>query len=124
MSQLEGTEKDIMFKRANSIANIITKLKKSGFKKNILTECANLFYDPQFEEKLDSNRNLIGFNNGVYDLQSMSFRAGNPDDYLSMTVGYDYIEYSMKHEHIKAIEDFFSKTQREDNMREYILTLM
>lgn len=124
MATLDGYEKDIMFKRANSITKIIIKLKQSGFKKNILSECMNLFYDPLFDEKLDSNRNLIGFNNGVFDLESMTFRAGNPEDNLSMTVGYDYEPYSYNHEYIKGIEDYFSKIQREDDMKEYILTLM
>ena len=45
-----------------------------------------------FTKKLDSDNNLIGFNNGVYDLFNFEFRSGKPEDYITMTVSYDYQE--------------------------------
>lgn len=124
MSKNKGQDTDGQLKRANNVMKIMNNLKKSGFKDRVIRECRNMFYDPTFEEKLDSNRDLIGFDNGVYDLISGSFRAGCPDDLVSLTVGYDYKEYSEDHETVQGIKDFFSKVQREEDMREYILTLM
>ena len=40
--------------------------------------------------QFDANRDLLGFNNGVYDLIQHKFRKAKPTDYVSMTCGYDY----------------------------------
>lgn len=122
----EGVERDNLLKRANNIMKIMLNLKTPGFKKRVIEECAKIFkkYDPNFEEKLDNNRDLIGFNNGVYDLSQGCFRDGTPDDYVTFTVGYDYEEYSLDHPYIKYILEFFKKVQRNEDMREYILTLL
>ena len=52
------------------ILKVAGKLKQTSFKNNIMSECQELFYDTDktFYERLDSNTNLIGFNNWVYDL--------------------------------------------------------
>ena len=49
---------------------------ETGQKNNIMTELAEIFYinnnkDKNFVEKLDKNNYLIGFNNGVYDLNNI-----------------------------------------------------
>ena len=40
--------------------------------------------------QFDANPDLLGFNNGVYDLITHKFRTAKPTDYVSMTCGYDY----------------------------------
>ena len=119
-----GTSRDELLRKANNVLKIMNNLKKGGFKDRVIKECKNMFYDCDFEEKLDSNKNLIGFNNGVYDLIAGTFRPGIPDDLVSLTVGYDWEDYTENHEYVKGIKDYFSKIQREKDMREYILTLM
>lgn len=54
-----------------------------------MTELAYIFSSIKnetndFVKKLDSNKGLIGFNNGVYDLTLMKFRKGKQDDYISI----------------------------------------
>ena len=120
----KGQENDGQLKRANNVMKIMMNLRKSGFKDRVIKECRNMFYDPAFEEKLDSNRDLIGFDNGVYDLLAGEFREGCPDDYVCLTVGFDYEEYKEDNEAIRGIKDFFSKVMTEKDMREYILTLL
>ena len=41
------------------------RLKTNSFKKSVISECTELFHIHKFEELLDTNVNLIGFNNGV-----------------------------------------------------------
>ena len=124
MSLRHGTDNDSFLKRSTNVLKIMTNLKKSGFKDRVIKECKNMFYDSRFEEKLDSNRNLIGFDNGIFDLEAGKFRSGTPDDAVSLTVGYDYEEYNLTHEYVIGLKDYFSKVQREKDMREYLLTLL
>lgn len=46
--------------------------------------------DSTFENRLDCAHNLLGFENGVYDLDTGIFRDGRPEDMLSISTGYDY----------------------------------
>ena len=57
----------------HKISQLTIKLKTTSFKENLMKECMEMFYVESFEEKLDSNRHLLGFENGVYDLQTMVF---------------------------------------------------
>ena len=72
-----------------------------------MRECADIFYDKDFEEKLDSNPDLLGFENGVYDFKMMIFRDGRPEDYISMSTNIDYIDDDDQDiETINEVNDF------------------
>jgi P4 family phage/plasmid primase-like protien len=76
---------------------------------------------PNFLENLDNISYLIGFNNGVYDLKKMEFRAGKPEDMISMTCGYDYIDkYS---ENKKDLINFLNDLLPKDDLK-YLLTYL
>ncbi len=81
-------------KRA-ATGKVMNKLKRTGFKSNLMKEATELFNDSKdiFYTKLDSSTKLLGFTNGVYDLESSEFREGRPEDYISFTTGIDYLPY-------------------------------
>lgn len=120
----QGLSRDSFMQKSNNIMKITTKLKTTGFKDKVLTECSKLFFDPEFEEKLDANKDLICFENGVYDLTANSFREGTPDDHITFTTGYNYVKYTDLSKEVVEIQEFFNKIQLEEDMREYILTLL
>ena len=71
----------------------IDSLENVKTKNNFLIESKEIFQvDKSFIEKLDDNPNLIGFKNGVYDLEKHVFRDGKPSDMISLSTGYDYTE--------------------------------
>jgi P4 family phage/plasmid primase-like protien len=121
-STVEGGERDNLLKKAENVVKIINKLKKNSFKKSVLDECTNLFYDKPFKDNLDSNRDIIGFDNGVYDFSTMCFRDGIPEDFLTFSVGYEWIEYAKDDPKIAEIDEYFKKVMIEEPMREYIKT--
>ncbi len=108
---------------AKKMIDIAHKLKTTSFKENVLKECAEMFYVEKFEEKLDSNLNLIGFENGVYDLDMLEFRAGRPEDYISFSTGNNYIAWDPTHPYIHDIKHYLSQVLPKAQVREYVMKL-
>ena len=74
-------------------------------------------------EKLDSNVNLIGFNNGVYDLEKHEFRDGLCEDYISFSTGIDYTEFEDDHPYIISINEFLDQVLPIENVKKYVLRI-
>ena len=77
------------------LGDIVSRLAKTNDKKNIMTESKELFFDPEFLSKLDTNPYLLCFENGVIDFKTNQFRKGYPDDYLSKTTRINYTPLSL-----------------------------
>lgn len=121
ISQEQLNDKNSKIKQMGAL---IGKLKSQDFLNKIIERAGCRFYDSKFEENLDSNPYLLGFNNGVYDLRSGCFRDGTPDDLVSFTTGYDYIDFEGTEPVFDEINDYFLKVQRDEKMREYVLRLI
>lgn len=105
---------DEMVKNYNSI---LSKL-STGIKLN----CLDIeFYNENFDKIIDQHKDLIGFENGIYDLNSMEFRTGYPSDYISLTTGYDYVHYSQDHRLYKELMILISQILPEIESREFTL---
>ncbi|KAI8841175.1 hypothetical protein BJ741DRAFT_705946 [Chytriomyces cf. hyalinus JEL632] len=76
-------------------------------------------HDPGFKEKLDGNPALIGFTNGVYDLDADEFRPANPSDYITMSCGYAF-EREVNHVIRAEIDKFFEDIQPDSDVRRYL----
>ena len=77
-------------KRKKQFSTVRLKLKMTGFKENVMKECRALFFDKEFALKLDENKHLIAFNNGVFDTLNREFREGRPEDCISKCTNLDY----------------------------------
>ena len=119
VNQRETLERRIVV--ANKLA---LKLKNESFKKNIVSACATLFHDPKFLEKLDSNVDLIGFENGVYDLQRSEFREGYPEDYISFSTKINYEEMSDNHPLVTQVHEFLAQVLPIDAVKDYVLKIL
>ena len=113
--------KQSLLEKSKLAYGIATRLHKMSFKREIVSELLHLYYDGRFAEKLDENKYLMGFNNGVYDLKRGMFRNGRPEDYISFSTNCDYIPYSSSNQKIQEVEAFFESIQPNPEMREYLL---
>jgi P4 family phage/plasmid primase-like protien len=91
--------------RIETITKIIKQLKSTGFKSTIIVEAGHIFYkwNSEFENFLDKKLHLFGCNNGVFDLDADVFRDGRPNDYITMSCGYDYDTNAQHEEDIMTI---------------------
>ncbi len=67
----------------------INWMQKIGYKDNIVKELKIYCYN---EEKLDDREYLLGFENGVLDLENNIFRKGNKNEYITMKCNMQYDE--------------------------------
>ncbi len=105
--------------------HVFTQLKKTAFKSNVMKECRELFFDEEFTKKVDANKDLIAFNNGVLDMTTADFvfRDGKPEDYISFSTGIDYDPNRPYYEYPAwpEVEMFMKKVLPDKEVRDYFL---
>lgn len=125
-SQLDSSsyERELLEGRMKQVMKITTSLKTNSFKKSVISECAELFHVHKFDELLDTKVNLIGFENGVYDLEEGIFRNGLPEDYISFTTKIDYIPFDSDAEEIHEVNTFTEQVLPIEDVRRYVIRLL
>jgi len=66
------------------------KILESSFCSSISKYLNEKFIDNDFVNKLNQNSYLFAFNDKVFDMKEMKIRDIKPDDYISITTGYNY----------------------------------
>lgn len=122
----DDNEKNKLDHDEQEINKLIFKLKDASFKDKVLKECIPMFYDEKFYLKLDENIDLMGCENGIYNLKTGEFRDGLPDDYVSLSTGINYQVgdehglYDDNHPIIKQVNKFFKKIQPKQDVCDYL----
>ena len=103
----DDARKTYLQKKYKVIGEIKIRLKRTNDKNNIMREAAEIFYDGSFERCMDTNKYLLGFNNGVIDFDNKMFREGYPEDYITKSTKIYYIpfeELTQNKEYIEKCE--------------------
>jgi len=96
----------------------ILKILGSGNKLN----CLELeFFNNNFYKIIDQNKDIIGFENGIYDLIKMEFRKGTPSDYVSLSTGYEYKEFTESDTEYRELMSLISKILPQEETRHFTL---
>ncbi len=64
------------------------KLLQEPYVNTIIGALRHIFYKEGIMEEFDMNNDLIGFENGIYDLNNNLFREGRPEDYMTLSTKY------------------------------------
>ena len=105
--------------RRDKAVEIYGKLGRTADKRNIMEAARDLFYDDQFEQKVDTNPYLLCCTNGVWDFKEGRFRDGMPEDYISMTTRNEYVR-DKPPAIVAEIHDFMAKLFPVAELREYM----
>jgi P4 family phage/plasmid primase-like protien len=106
-----------------ALLKMYLRLKTTGFKTNVMKECRELFFDEMFSKKLDTNKDIIAFNNGVLDLITFEFRPGKQEDCMSFSTHIDY-EVDRPYYEYPAwpnVEKFIKQVLPNKPVREYFI---
>ena len=114
-------EAELYENRKKEINKVILRLKTTMFKNSVMQECVEKFYSREFATKLDTNRELIAFNNGIYDLQALEFRPGIPEDALTKKMKIDYKQFDPFHPLVFEVHSFLEKVFPDASVRKYFL---
>ncbi|KAJ3081619.1 hypothetical protein HK102_002231 [Quaeritorhiza haematococci] len=121
----DATDIDDQDEKVYQIRSVITKLENFSFKSSVVDELATEVgkRSKKFLDTIDTNRDLIAFDNGVYDLKKDQFRAAEPEDYLTLSVGYKF-EVGRDPEIEVKVHDFFAKVFPDPEVKEYMLKFL
>jgi P4 family phage/plasmid primase-like protien len=70
------------------ISKAYTMFGSSDFTNGVISYLPSYYEDEKLEEKMDMNRYIFAFENGLHDLKTCQFRDIKPDDFVSTTTGY------------------------------------
>ncbi len=117
-----GSDKKTFLDQSIHFQKIADSLMDINFKEKVMKEAKYIFHDDQFLNRLDENHHLLGFENGVYDLKLKKFRAGQPDDHISMSTKQQYVKWNDNNPYAKYIKGFFEQVMPIEAVRKYLLT--
>jgi P4 family phage/plasmid primase-like protien len=138
VSQSEREVAKAEIKRFQKIQNCLFT---NGFVESSMKMAETVFCDEDFTNKLNKDPYLFACKNGVVQLrakvegstkETVIFRHGIPEDYLSFLAGYNfpehdainYVPYDSKNPVFNEIFDFFNKIFPERELRDYFLRLL
>ena len=76
--------------KLNEYKKVVECFSDYKFREKYIKDIINAITDDDI--KFDTNPYLFCFNNKIYDLKTHTFIQPNPNDYISLTTGYDYID--------------------------------
>ena len=120
----ESEEFKLIMGRANKVLDIAFTLGSTKDKDNIMKEARELFYNSEFLDKLDQNKYLLCFTNGVIDFKNKCFRKGYPEDYISKCTDSEYMPLNpLIHQPImNELQIYMSQLFPEKELCDYVWT--
>jgi P4 family phage/plasmid primase-like protien len=100
-----------------------TCCKSTPWKRCVMRECREIFYDQTFRLKLDRDKYKFAFKNGVYDLRTHKLRDGQPDDFISVHSPIDYSTFQYTDELVLQCEELLCKLFPDEHVRQYFTSI-
>jgi P4 family phage/plasmid primase-like protien len=111
---------DMESEEKKMVGSLVKKLESGSSQRNIINQAAYLYHYSDVYELMDNNPNLIGFQNGVYDLEKLEFRDGLPNDFLSKKMPVAYREPTQ--ESLIELQLFLSRIFPDEAVLDYFLS--
>jgi P4 family phage/plasmid primase-like protien len=106
------------------VERICFMIQNQSFRNKIFSDCCEILYDEYFSNKINSKKELISFNNGVYDTKTNQLRPGIPSDYLIFSTRIPYKVFDMNSLVMKELTDFLNKVFPVKNIMKYFVRFL
>jgi P4 family phage/plasmid primase-like protien len=107
-----------------TLKKTIISLRKTSYKTELLKEAKYIFFNEEFESKLNETKHLMVFKNGVFDFDKCIFRPGKPNDFMSYTTKIDYKEYDSNTPEVQRVLEIFSQIQPNKKLRDFFFNTL
>jgi P4 family phage/plasmid primase-like protien len=121
---VESLDKEKLAEKSQNILKTAKSLKRMPRINEIMEFLKMEFYDEDFLKNIDENKNLLGFKNGVLDLNSMQFRDGMPEDLITLSTDINYKPLMQEDPRIKEINNVLIDMLPDKDMRIYVFRLL
>ena len=103
-----------------NIKSLINKFHKPGYQDDIIKGAKIYNNDETFVSNLNSKKHIVPFTNGVYDLLEKKFRTTKKEDYINLTMNYEYSSDAKNPE----VYTFLEQVLPNKGVRDYVLKKM
>lgn len=103
---------------------LILKMKDVRYYRNIISALESRFVNYNFSKCCDSNPNILGLANGVFDVvgNNIHFRLAKPEDYVLLNTGCSYhTEFTWDSECVVQCENWMKKVFPDEQLRKHFL---
>lgn len=120
----ESNDIDSYEYKIKQIDSLTSNLKITHFKNSIMEECKEIFMiaNQTFNETVNC-ANILPFNNGVIEIDTLNFRDGKGDDNMIMSTNIDYIPYDPDNIIMKELLQFLADILPDILVREYLMKI-
>lgn len=108
--------------KIKEINKLSAKCENNGSQISIIKVIEDMVGVDELNEKMNQNKHLIAFKNGVFDLSLFIFRQGLPEDFISkqMNIHYDTTLF-LEHPKVVKMLNFFKKIIPDPELFEYFM---
>ena len=86
----DNPSKARLIKQQAVLSRVADNLENQPTQEKLIKEIGSFVYDSRFEKTLNECKSIIGFDNGVFDLEQGQFRQGLSEDARTFSAGYDF----------------------------------
>lgn len=115
----EGEKKE----EIKNISKGLCKIEDVDFKIKCIKQLKAEYLDEDFDQEVDEKKHLLGFENGVFDLDEMKFRKATKKDAVCKSCLYDFEELDENDERIQKAEDFIRSCFPSKAVQNYMLRM-
>jgi len=114
--------------------NVASQLRAAKFRKQILDEASEQLYwdrdrsavfeSDKFEDILNTHKTLVALKNGVYNLETGTFRESRCEDYISLCADVEFKHYHWNDSIVQEILEFLKQILPEKEVRDYVMQVL